>query len=462
MTEMRSSPRESPTTQDSRDFTVGPVHTHLIRLTGYMMLGFVSIMTASLVETIFVGMIGTNELAAISFTFPLVMLLQGVSMGLSVGASSVVARAMGTGDWERARRLITHCFVLVTVVILAMAVVAYATLEPFFTLLGAGPEILPLIVDYMSIWLLGLPFFATSFVGSMLMRAAGDAVTPGYLMTVGSALHVMIAPFFIFGIAGFPEVGLAGAAIGFVIARVVSFGLYAYFIAYRDKLLLASLEGMATSCREILHVGLPAIASNLIAPVSMSIITRLLAGHGAVVIAGYGVATRVESMVMMIIFALSMSVAPFVGQNWGAGHYDRVKKALSQSNRFSLLWGLFAFALLSFTAEWLVSLINDDPGVVHAASVYLIIVPLSIGFMGVMMNATQSFNALGKPIPPLVISALQMLVIYVPLALIGDLLWGYVGIYIALAVTSVLMGGLGFFWINSVIRAQLRKELVAS
>ena len=227
MREVRTSGSD-PAGGNPRGFTGGPVHIHLIRLTGYMTLGFVSIMTASLLETIYIGVLGTNELAAISFTFPLVMLLQGVSMGLSIGASSVVARAIGIGDTERARRLITHCFVLVMGVIVFFAVAAFAAVEPFFALLGAGPEVLPLAVDYTKIWLLGLPFFTIAFVGSTLMRAAGDAVTPGYLMTVGSALHVMIAPFFIFGLAGAPELGLDGAAIGFVIARIISFPNYHY------------------------------------------------------------------------------------------------------------------------------------------------------------------------------------------------------------------------------------------
>ena len=353
------------------NFTVGPVHTHLVKLTGYMLMGFVSIMAAALIETIYIGIVGTNELAALSFTFPLLMVMQGVSMGLGIGASSVVARTMGTGNKEKARRLITHCFIMVITLILAISAIVYVYLEPFFNLLGAQPHILPLAVDYMTIWLLGMPFFAIAFVGSTLMRAAGEAVTPGYLMTIGSALHIVIAPFFIFGLAGAPELGLEGAALGFVLARTVSFVLYTYYIVFRDRLMLASLTGLLTSCREILHVGLPAVASNLIAPVSMSIITRLLAGHGAEVVAGYGVASRIESIAMMIIIALSMSVAPFVGQNWGAGHYDRVKTALSLCNRFSLSWGLFAFVMMILFGEFIVSLINSDPLVVGPAALYL-------------------------------------------------------------------------------------------
>jgi putative MATE family efflux protein len=439
-------------------FTDGAVHTHLIRLTGYMVLGFISIMTASLIETVYIGRVGTAELAAISFTFPLVMVMQGISMGLSVGASSVVARIMGVGDREKARLLNTHCVVLVLNLTIVVGVVVYLNLPWLFSLLGAKGEVLLLAVDYMKIWLYGMPFFTITLVGMTLMRAMGDAVTPGYLMTIGSGLHIVIAPFFIFGLMGVTEMGLRGAAVSFVIARTISFLSYGYVMVIRDRLLVFRLAGFVTSCRDIAHVGLPAVASNLIAPVSMSVITRLLAGHGAVVVAGFGVASRIESMIQMIIFALSMSLAPFVGQNWGAGYFDRVKVALRLANWFALAWGLFAYAVLFVSAEILVSLINDDPALVEAAVYYLLIVPLGMGFLGVMSNSTSSFNALGKPMPPLVISIFQMIVVYIPMALLGDYLWGYVGIFIAGATTVTVLGAISWAWINREIEAGIARR----
>lgn len=444
-----------------RDFTQGPVHRHLIKLTGYMVLGLVSVMAASLMEIAYIGRVGTDELAAIGFTFPMVMIMQGISMGLSIGASSVVARMIGMGDKEKARRTITHCFLLASIFVLVFALSAYASLRTFFELLGAEGVVLGLAVDYMTLWLLGLPFFTVALVGSTLMRAMGDAVTPGYLMAIGSGLHVVIAPVFIFGLAGAPEMGLAGAAVSFVMARSVSFAMYFYIMVFRDKLLYFGLSGFVSSCRSILHVGLPAIASNLIAPVSMTIITRLLSGHGAIVVAGYGVASRIESLVVMIIWALSMSVAPFVGQNWGGGFFDRVKRALKLANGFALVWGIFAYVFLFFTAELLVSLINEDSEVVRAAVSYLLIIPLSIGFMGLTANATSSFNALGRPIPPLIISILQMFIIYLPLAFLGDRFLGYIGIYIAGALTISLVGTLSWFWINREIATGIERRKVA-
>jgi Na+-driven multidrug efflux pump len=247
--------------------------------------------------------------------------------------------------------------------------------------------------------------------------------------------------------------GLKGAAVSFVIARTFSFLSYGYVMIIRDRLLTFEMKGFFSSCLDIAHVGIPAVASNLIAPVSMSVITRLLAGHGAVVVAGFGVASRIESMLQMIIFALSMSLAPFVGQNWGAGYFDRVKLALRLANQFALAWGIFAYGLLFLSAELLVSLINDDPAVVQAAVHYLLIVPLGMGFMGVMANSTSSFNALGKPIPPLVISILQMIIVYLPLALLGDYLFGYVGIFIAGVTTVSILGTISWLWINREVAA---------
>ena len=175
-------------------------------------------------------------------------------------------------------------------------------------------------------------------------------------------------------------------------------------------------------------------------PVSTSVVTRLLAGHGTVVVAGFGVASRIEFLLVMFIFSVSISISPIVGQNWGAGLYERVKAAMRVSNIFVLVWGVFSYLLLVSAGRFFVGLINDDPGVQEAAFHYLLVGPLAVGMMGVTMNATHCFNALGKPMPPLIISILRMIVINVPLVLLGDYLWGYIGIYIGGVVTTVGLG----------------------
>ena len=375
-----------------QDLTVGPEYQHLLRLTGFMLLGFVAVMSANLIETLYIGNVGTQELAALGFTFPVVMGLQGLMRGLGIGASSVVARCIGSGEWRRAKALITHSFVLVLAFVALITLFMALFLEDIFSLLGAKGEILDMSVAYMRVWLLGVPFFAIAMVGSTLMRAAGDAVKPGYLMVVGAVLQVALGPVFIFGLFGFSQMGLAGAAIAFVAARTVSFLMYVYYV-YKDDLLIFDLNNFWQSSRDIMHVGLPAILSNIIGPVSMSVITRLLAGHGAVVVAGFSVASRIETMFAMVMWALSMSVAPFVGQNWGAKYFKRVTRSLRIGNLFALAWGVFSYLVLIVLGPFVISLVNSDQEVIDAATVYLMIVPLGMGLMGVMSNCMSSFNA---------------------------------------------------------------------
>jgi putative MATE family efflux protein len=439
------------------NFTAGPVHSHLIRLSGFMFMGFIAMTLSQLIETVYLGILGTEELAAVSFTCPVVMVLQSVAMGIGIGASSIIARTSGAGDREAVRRLVSHCLILVLVVLLLMAFLGRTYSGAIFQLLGAEGRVLALIKLYADIWFLGFPLFALSMIGTSLIRSVGNAAAPGIVMTTGSVLQVIIGPFFIFGLGPFPEMGIEGAAVAFCISRAISFSLCYYIIIFKEELLTSSLQDIIGSWKSILHVGLPAMATNLIMPVSMGIITRLLAGHGPEVVAGFGVGSRIDQMMVMIVMAVSSSIGPFVGQNWGAEQYERVDMAQSLATRFSLAWGAFAFVFMLLAGEFLVSLINDDPIVVETASWYLVIIPLSIGFMGMTAIASSSFNAIGKPLPPLVISILRMFVVYIPMALLFNHLWGYVGIFIATSVSTVILGVLAWQW-NRHSLAKLRRQ----
>ena len=434
-----------------QDLTVGSEYQHLLRLTGFMLLGFVAVMSANLIETLYIGNVGTQELAALGFTFPVVMGLQGMMMGLGIGASSVVARSIGSGEWRRAKALITHSFVLVLAFVALITLFMALFLQDIFSVLGAKGEILDMSVAYMRVWLLGVPFFAIAMVGSTLMRAAGDAVKPGYLMVVGAVLQVALGPVFIFGLFGFSQMGLAGAAIAFVAARTVSFLMYVYYV-YKDDLLIFDLNNFWQSSRDIMHVGLPAILSNIIGPVSMSVITRLLAGHGAVVVAGFSVASRIETMFAMVMWALSMSVAPFVGQNWGAKYFKRVTRSLRIGNLFALAWGVFSYLVLIVLGPFVISLVNSDQEVIDAASVYLMIVPLGMGLMGVMSNCMSSFNALGQPGPPFIMSVCQMIFLSIPFAILGDYLFGYRGIFAGGVLSILIIALVSYVWLKRNIR----------
>ena len=406
---------------------------------------------ARLVEAVYLGWIGTEALAALGFAFPVTITLFAFAGGIGTGASSVIARSVGSGDGERAAVLVTHAQLLVLVVGSVIGLLGFWYAEIVITALGATGEVREMAVDYLTVYMLGFPLFMLSMVGATLLRATGRAASPGIVMTTGSVLQMAFGPVLIFGWFGLPALGIAGAAWAYVLSRVFSVSIYLALLI-RARMIRRSMKGFWQSFAAIVHVGGPATASGLIQPVSMLIITRLLAAHGHEVVAGYNVAMRVETMVHMVLWGVSSSVGPFVGQNWGAGQFQRARQALSLSNRFCLAWGLVTFVVLFLGGDYFVRLIDDNETVGAVARMFFLIVPLSIGFMGVMQVASTCFNALGRPAPPLIIALLRTFVMYVPIAILANWVWGYPGIFAATALTNVVMGTIAWDWNRRTMR----------
>jgi putative MATE family efflux protein len=432
------------------DLTQGPVATSLFRLTAPMMLGVSSSIVVAMLEIGFIGQLGTESVAAITFTFPIVMILSSIALGVGIGTSSVIARSVGAGQLEDSRRLGTHSLLLVAAMMSALSFFGWLAIDPVFLALGAPADMLPLIHSYLDIYYPSVVFFTTTMAAGNIMRASGSANIPGLVMTLGAVVNLALDPIFIFGWFGVPRLELAGAAVAGAISRVGTAGVLLYFVT-RGGLLLTNgwRTRFLNSCHRILEVGLPAMATQLIGPVSSAVITRLLAGHGEIVVAGFGVATRIEAVAVMLLFALSGSIGPFVGQNWGAGRSERVRAGLRVTYRFCLAWGLAAAILMLMFGSTIASWVDSEPEVIGTAAFYLAVVPWSYGLWGVLMMSSASFNALGKPIPSTVLSFTRMFIMYIPLALLLDGLFGYSGIFVATAATNGVMGILGFLWFRS-------------
>ncbi|MGC9311673.1 MAG: MATE family efflux transporter, partial [Sediminispirochaetaceae bacterium] len=166
--------------------TEGAVGPMLVRLTIPMIFGILSMALYNIVDTFFVGRLGKEQLAALAFTFPVVMVVQSISHGIGMGTSAVVSRALGARNREAVRRYATDSLVLGLLIVGVCAVAGLLTIEPLFRLLGAGEEILPYIEEYMSIWYLGMIFVVVPMIGNNSIRATGDTKTPGTIMLIGA------------------------------------------------------------------------------------------------------------------------------------------------------------------------------------------------------------------------------------------------------------------------------------
>ena len=427
----------------------GSVSFGLFRLTAPVILGITANIGAGLLEAFYLAQVGTAELAAYSFTFPVTGALMSLSLGISIGLSSVLARTVGGGDMNQVRRLATDGISLVALVMGTVSIIGYLTIKPLFSALGADDTTLPLIIDYMAISYFSMALWAIPSVGANALRATGDARISGSIMVAGALLQVILSPFLIFGLLGLPALGLEGAAWSALISRFVLFLITMSVLHYREHLLSyadLTVAAMLHSWRRILAVGIPAVATNMIGPISTAIIVSLLAGFSQETVAGFGIASRIEGLFVIPLFAMSASIGPFVGQNWGAERKDRANAAMIFSFQYAIVWGGFVAVILLFFNEPIAAMFDEHPAVIEAAALYLLLVPLSYGAWGVLMMSSAIFNSLGKPISSTIMSIIRMFVLYVPLAFLGKALFGLAGIFVATAIANILMGILAFSW----------------
>jgi len=415
-----------------------------------MMLGVSSTIVVQTLEMGFLGQLGHSEIAAVTFTFPLTMILTSIALGISIGTSSVIARSVGGGDVEENRRLGTHSLLVTALLMSALSFVGWLVIDPAFRFLGADDRLLVLIHDYLDIYYPGVVLFTLTMIASSIMRANGRAGVPGLVMTLGAILNLVIDPILIFGWFGMPRMELAGAAAAMTVSRVVTSGVLLYYVVRENLVVLRTVwSGITESLRRILHIGLPAMATQMIGPITAALITRLLAGHGEIVVAAYGVATRIEGIAVMLFFALSGSIGPFVGQNFGAGKHDRVREGLRVSYQFCIAWGLFMATVLFLFGATFAGWIEGSKTVIDTAGWYLAVVPWGYGMWGVLMMASASFNALGKPLPSTIMSFTRMFFLFVPLAWTLNHFFGYHGIFIATLASNLIMGAVGYFWLQT-------------
>lgn len=423
--------------------TEGAIAPLLVRLTVPMIFGILSMALYNMVDTFFVGQLGKLQLAALAFTFPVVMVVQSIALGLGMGTSAVVSRALGAKDIDSVRRFATHSLMLGLLVVGIFAAAGLLTIEPLFRMLGAGDEVLPYIAEYMRIWYLGMLFVVVPMIGNNSIRALGDTKTPGTIMVVGALVNAAFDPLLIFGLGPFPALGITGAAAATLIGRSTTFTVALYVLSVREKLIILSLPRLRQVLRswgEILYIGVPNAATKMIVPLGAGVVTRIIAEYGPSAVAGYGVATRIEFFSMAMINALASVIGPFIGQNIGAGLTGRVKTGFKKSETFSLLYGGLLFILFLIAAPWIARIFNEDPQVYQVTALYLRIVAVTYGLQGFYFIVVPGLNVLKQPLKAASLSLMQIFALIIPLSLLGSYFLDTLGIFIGIAVSYALTG----------------------
>lgn len=425
------------------DLTKGPVTSHLIRLAVPMTWGIMAVVSFQLVDMFYISLLGTQALAAITFTLPVTFTVFNLVMGMTIAASSVISREIGKGNPARVRRLTTHALLIAIIIGLVAAAAGLAFMKPVFRAMGADEHMIPLISDYMTIWFIGSVFINTPMVGNATMRAAGDAFTPAIIMTIAAVANAVLDPVMIFGMFGVPRMEMQGAALATVISNICAMAAGAYVIGVRKKMLSRSrrhLRLLGDSARRFLFIAIPVGITGAIQPAVNAVLISLLSVYGHAAVAAFGIASRVEAFAFVVIMGVAVGMAPIVGQNFGARQYERVNEVLNRAILFAVGWSVFVAALLGVFARPVAGLFSAEADVIRSTAQYFLIVPFSYAFGNLIQGWCSAFNAMGFPKRSLTMIVIRLVVINIPLAYVGAHLYGVAGVFGAITATNVIAG----------------------
>jgi putative MATE family efflux protein len=402
----------------------------------------------NLVDTAFVGRLGAESIAALTFAFPLFFIVIGLNSGIGVGINSIVARRLGAKDKAGAENAAVHGLVLTAVFGVALLAAGLAGQKRLFLLLGAEGHVLDLSMDYMTIIWTGIIFMFPAYAINSIFSAQGDTRTPMVVQTAALVLNAVLDPVFIYPL-GF---GVQGAAIATVIALAFSLVLYVMLVGRRSDLKLdfRNFRFSASLCREILHVGAPASLMMFIMSIYVMFLNRFMSHFGTEHVAAFGLATRLESLPGMLIVGISVSLLTLVGMFSGARRFPMVKSISWYSLRIGIaLTSLMGVAFFIAPSLFL-GIFTDETGILALGAAYLRIDVLTFPMMAVTMIVSRVLQGLGFGTPGLVINLIRIFVVAVPLAylFVFVLGYGYLSVAWAMVLGGVASNITAILWIS--------------
>jgi putative MATE family efflux protein len=454
--------REKPT------YTRGSIAKVMLSTALSMVPGTLAISGYNVVDTYFVGRLGTRPLAAMGFTFPVVMIVGCIYHGLGGGVMTPVAQLLGAGRRDQAARMVTSGILLFTLIGLSLSIAGIALIDPVFLRLGAKVDLMPMIKEYMVIWYLGSLSVALGGAGTHLLVSAGIPKLGGAMMMFGLALNALLDPLFIFGWGPFPGRGIAGAAIATIVAQVTALALVTALLHFKLRLIaplsaLFPYPRILNAWQTIFRYGIPAILGMVLNPAGMAVVTRAVAATGGEpAVAAASAAGRLEAVAFIFPMSLGMSLLPIIGQNFGAKRFDRINTC----RRLSMLFAFVFLAVMSVVyyalAPLFSTIFSSDPEVLRIMVRCLRITTWGFAFIEIHRYSSFYFTGIGKAKSGAALNILRVAGLMVPLTLVAALGFNSLdGVFFARLAADVLAGSFGCVLATRLTRRLMRENATA-
>ena len=373
----------------------------------------------NIVDSIFVAQISENALTAVSMAFPIQNLMIAVGVGTAVGVNALLARSLGERDFDKVNKIAENAVFLVLLSYLLFLIIGLFFAEPFFRSQTDIEEIVLYGKQYLTVCCcLSFGCF-TQLMFERMLQATGKTVYTMITQTTGAVINIILDPILIFGLFGFPKMGITGAAAATVIGQMIAAVLAVFINQTRNKEIQLSLKGFhpdGTIIGQIYAIGVPSIVMQAIGSVMNYGMNRILISFSSTATAVFGVYFKLQSFVFMPAFGLNNGVIPVMAYNYGAGSRERVVKTLRHTVTYAVCIMAVGLLIFQLFPTQLLKMFSASDTMLSLGVPALRIISLSFILAGFGISCSSIFQALGKAIYSMFVSIARQLVALLPVA----------------------------------------------
>ena len=446
---------------------VMPVNKLLINMSLPMMVSMLVQALYNIVDSIFVARVSENALTAVSLAFPIQTLMIALGTGTGVGVNALLAKQLGEKDFKSVNKTAMNGILLAIFSYLVFLIVGIVGVRPFYAsqVKGADAEILTMGVEYLSVVCIASFGLYTQLIGEKLLQATGKTIYSMFSQGLGAIINIVLDPILIFGMFGFPEMGVAGAAVATVIGQIAGGALAMYFNLTKNKEITFSLGNMKPekeTIAKIYKVGVPSIIMQSIGSVMTYCMTLILIGFTSTATAVFGVYFKLQSFFFMPVMGLNNGMVPIIAYNYGAGKRSRLIKTAKISYVYAFCLMFLGFLAFEFIPTTLLGFFEASPEMIEIGVPALRIIGVHFLIAWYCIITGSIFQALGNGVYSMIVSVARQLVVLIPAAFILSKLGGLQAVWWSFPIAelmSLLMSTIFLIIINKNIIKKIPDEV---
>jgi len=385
------------------DLTEGPILKTLIKLAAPVTISMVMFTVYLIADLFFVGRLGPAAVAALSISSNAFFIHLGFSTVLGTGGMVLIAQAFGRRDYDHAANVFKQSMLMALIIGVGEAATGLLIAPAYIKFFGGTGKTLLWGIQYFQIFSISFLCMILLYTVGNCFRGMGNTKTPMIIMLQANLLNVLLDPILIFGWLGLPAMGVHGAALASLISQIYALGIYGYLIFVKGSHIdiRGKWQLKAGIVKKSLFIGIPSGMNHFLLAANLLITYRVISEYGTAAIASIGIGFRILQGIYIPVIALASAMAAIVGQNYGAGNYDRIAATLKRAWTISMMFMILCTFVCRLFAETIIGTFSNDSEVIRFGVNYLMIFSLGNVMVGTIMVTGAAFQGLGKTYPSL-------------------------------------------------------------